>query len=258
MVKPILIVGALKDEISELKGQLKVTQTYHQDGAHFFQGELAQRPVIVGYTGISVTATRAGLTALSERVPVCAVIGVGYAGALVDGLDTGHLVLPREICRETEGQAGPIFAVDGDIFTASRRALSSESFVSEGRLVTVEQARTDAAQKRAAARTFGAVAVDMESAGLAEFCCEQSIPFLVLRAVLDPVHTTVPDPAAFLDRSKRISKRKVASYVMRRPQAVRELSTLAANAKRARQSLNKAIPNIVSEIFISCHESEAT
>ncbi len=245
---PLVIAAALKDEVMAFQRAMSVERSYRQDRAQFWDGQLEGQPLIVGYTGIGQEATQRALTMLSELVEFKAVIGTGYAGALSESLETGSLVLAHEVCRAEPGRSGETWSGDASLLNSCRQVLSEDPRTEEGRLVTVKQALTTPETKRAAAADFAAIAVDMESAALARFCHERSIPFLVLRAVLDPVSEKVPDPGEFLDREKRISKRKIMKYVARNPQSVWELPKLGAQAKKARQRIAEVMPKIVQEI----------
>lgn len=248
MSQAILIVGALKNEIAELKKRLKAAPHSQHDGTHSFEGQLEARPVILAYTGIGEAATRVGLQELVTKKDVALVVGIGFAGALVDGLKTGDIVVATEVCRETASAGQLVIRADGQLVRLAERVLKEEAGQHEGRLVTVEHALTDEAQKRATAERTQAIAVDMESAALASFCQERSIPFIVVRSILDPVEATVPDPAAFMDPLKGVSPKKLTTYLLKNPQSVWQLPQLAHHAKQARRSLTTAVLSLMQEM----------
>lgn len=255
-MKPLLIVSALKDEIVELREQMDIEQSYRKDRANFFGGRLEGKPLVVGYTGIGTEATRAGLSMVTQLVSVCAVLGTGYAGGLIPELEGGSLVLAREIVFENKGPSGQHWTADASVIQSCRAALNGEKTWKEGRMVTVTQALTDPEQKQRVARESSAIAVDMESAAVAKLCQERGIPFGVLRAVLDPVTAHVPDPENFLDRSQRVAKRKVFSFVAKNPQAVWDLPRLANQASRARRRLTEVLPKVVGSILAAQETSK--
>lgn len=241
----IVIVAALKDEIGGLIKGMEVMRTYRKDRAHFFDGKLDGRSVIVGFTGIGAEATFKGLKMLRELVKIDTVIGVGYAGALAESLETGSLILASEILRASGDKIEATFNADDSLLSVCRKTLAEDKMLEEGRVITLKNALTDPEQKREAAQKFGAIAVDMESAALAAFCEDRQIPFIVLRAILDPVSVKVPDPSEFLDREKRISKRKILKYVAKNPQAIWELPRLGAQAKQVRQRIAEVMPKVI-------------
>ncbi len=242
----LVIVAALKDEIQGLKAQMGIERTYRQDRAHFFDGKIDGKPVIVGYTGIGADSMEAGLAMLAELVPIKAVVGTGYCGALADDMETGTLVVATDVCALLPNHPGTFWDADAKLQQLCRQHSHAENALKVGRVLSVTQALTDPAQKQAAGQNFEAVAVDMESAGLARFCAQQQTPFAVMRVVLDPVTDKVPDPSEFFDREKRISKRKVMRYVAKNPQAMWELPKLGSQAKQARKRIAEVMPGIVN------------
>lgn len=228
MAKTVLIIGALKDEVSGLH---KALSRERDSGS-----------VLIAHTGIGEEATRRGLERHLRENDIGVVIGVGYAGALVENLSTGDLIAADEIC---QARSGTTVSSDRDLLSAALHAVPG---VRRGRLVTVSTACTDAAQKKTTGERHRAIAVDMESAALAALCRERSIPFLVLRSILDPVEVTVPDPAAFMNADQGVSGKKLTAYLLKHPQSVWQLPQLAIHAKRARHSLNEAIPKLVRAI----------
>ncbi len=241
-----LIVSALKDEISALLGIMRVERTYRQDRAHFYDGTLAEVPVIIGYTGIGTELTLAGLRHLAPWTECDAVIGTGYAGALDPHLATGHIVLTTEV--RQSGVNGSAWASDPALVRMCRQFLAEDPNTMEGRLLTSEKALTTPALKQAAAQQYQAIAVDMESASLAAYCQEKQLPFVVLRVILDSAHERVPDPSEFLDRQKRISKRRVLSYMARNPSAMVELPKLGSQAKQAQQRIAALLPKLLPKL----------
>ena len=228
MAKPILIVGALENEVSGLKKALS--------------RERDVGSVIIVHTGIGEEATRQSLERHLQAHDVAAVIGVGYAGALVENLNTGDLIVADEICQANSGET---VLSDRGLLTAALKVLPG---VRRGCLVTVHAACTDARQKKATGDRHHAIAVDMESATLASLCRDASKPFLVLRSILDPLEASVPDPSAFMDASQSVSKKKLVTYMVKNPKTVWQLPQLALHAKRARHSLTNAIVSLLKEL----------
>ncbi len=73
-------------------------------------------------------------------------------------------------------------------------------------------------RKRQLFTQTGALAVDLESAAVAEACAAAGKPFAVIRAVADPVHRRLPDLTLdALDEEGRSLPMKVAAGLLRRP-----------------------------------------
>lgn len=240
----LVVVAALQDEVALLKKGLSIDKTYHRSQATFYQGVYQGVPVIVGATGMGAAATEGGLEMLFRLVQVAGAIGVGSVGGLVPTLGPGALVLASEICRAENESC--VWRPEGEMVAACRQALAAaEHPWREGRVVTVARALTSPSEKEEMHERSGAIAVDMESEALAEVCHRHGVPFVVLRAVLDPVTMAVPDPAAFVDRGDRVAKRKVFSYIAGSPQEVWRFPELVAHAHRARRALQGALSQVI-------------
>jgi adenosylhomocysteine nucleosidase len=245
---PPLIISALKDEIAGFKKLLTIDKTYQKDRVRFFEGRFEGHSLILGYSGIGFDATAEALAFLHALVPFEAVIGTGYVGALEDALSPGDLFCAHEICYEKHRDTKNLWPVSQNLLECLKAALEGQESFHEGRLLTVDKALVNEGQKRGAARDFQASAVDMESAAIAEFCKAQDIPFAIVRAILDGVASTVPDPGNFLDEAKEVSKQKALAFAAKNPSAVWKLPQLAKLAKEARQSLTRGLPLLIRAI----------
>ena len=132
-----------------------------------------------------------GATALVDEGAE-ALLSFGVAGGLADGARAGDLILASEVVMA--GQP-PIATTD-----AWRHALAAGLArlgpCHSGPIVTVEKAATPPPAKRRLAQSSGAIAVDMESYGVALAAQAAGIPLVVIRAVSDPVGRAVPAAAA--------------------------------------------------------------
>jgi adenosylhomocysteine nucleosidase len=117
----------------------------------------------------------------------CLLVSWGLAGGLGAGVAPGTVVLPRRVL---ERGAAP---VPVDVAWHSRLAPLAEELVLEcGDLLTVPEALESPAAKRAAAAATNAVAVDMESAGVAAAAARARVPFVAVRVVVDGLDDALP------------------------------------------------------------------
>jgi adenosylhomocysteine nucleosidase len=150
----------------------------------------------------------------------------GLAGALDAAVAPGTVLVPRRIV--TAG--GETLAVDGERH-AALAALAGELVVAHGDLLTVAAALELPAAKRAAARTSGAVAVDMESAAIAAAAARAGVPFVALRVIVDGVDDALPKNAERWVNER--GERRLAP-ALRAAVAVHEWRGLLTLAKRYR------------------------
>ena len=94
----------------------------------------------------------------------------------------------------------------------------------------------------------GALAVDLESAAVAETAARHALPFAVLRAVCDPASRSLPRAALVaLDPDGRINGKAMVRELMQRPQDMVTLVVLGSDAARARRALMRRVRQIATE-----------
>jgi adenosylhomocysteine nucleosidase len=117
-----------------------------------------------------------------------ALVSWGLAGGLDPELRAGTICLPSMVV----SRDGARFTTDlhwREILTA---AISRRLIVVSGKLLTSAVAIQDVAAKAAAFGETGAVAVDMESTGVAEVAALNKLPFVAVRAIVDTAGDTLP------------------------------------------------------------------
>ena len=124
------------------------------------------------------------------------VISAGYVGALSPILAVGDLVL-------AENRSSPA------LLSRARDALAGEP-VHVGALLTTPDAVEHARDKARLHRETGAIAVDMETAWIAEACASAGLPLLSLRVVSDAAGEDFPVPNRVLYDVARQTPRYVA------------------------------------------------
>jgi 4-hydroxy-3-methylbut-2-en-1-yl diphosphate reductase len=133
-------------------------------------------------TGMGPDRSRAAAVAAASR-PASAVAVVGFCGALDDSLQPGDVVVADEL-RVTEGE--PVLC--GHSASVAAAVAEAGLRVRRGPLRSVPKMTRGAERARLA--DDGSIAVDMESAWLAEAAAGR--PFTALRAVVDtPSHELV-------------------------------------------------------------------
>ena len=168
------------------------------DESRAFVAASERGPVLVVHTGVGDTpAGRRRLDdVLGEDDPPRLVISAGYAGALRPDLRVGDLVL------------GENFSDPGLLAVA--HALLADEPRHIGGLVTQPAVAETAAAKEALHAATGALAVDMETAWIAEACARAGVPLLALRVVSDAAGQSFPVPNAVLYDAVRQRPRYVA------------------------------------------------
>jgi nucleoside phosphorylase len=150
----------------------------------------------------------------------------GLAGSLSAAVAPGTVVLATRVLAAGEA---PLHVDAG--WHARLAALAGDLVVDGGDILTVGEPLESPAAKRAAAARSNAVAVDMESAGVAIAAARARVPFVVLRVVIDGVDDALPAGAQhWLDEQGRTR----ASAVLRAVVDARQWRALANMGARYR------------------------
>jgi adenosylhomocysteine nucleosidase len=168
---------------------------------------------------------------------VAGLVSFGLAGGLVADLAPGDLLLPEAVILPDGGRirAEPVWR--GRLADTLRRAgLDTHSAPIAGSEHVV--ATSDA--KRALLARTGAVAVDVESHGVAEVAARVGLPFLVVRAVADRSDQVIPSTAlGAIDANGDIRHLALLGRLIGRPWEIRPLIELGRSSGRGLASLRR-------------------
>ena len=218
----------------------------HRESTHGRIGEATPFPLVTGtFAGVSVMVVHTGVGATAEcrmrlqalfarHRPTAAIAG-GFAGGLHADLRVGDLVIG-------ENHSDPNLA------QIARRALPGAA---TGTLTTQPRTVETAVAKEAlAAATAGALAVDMETAWIAEACRAAGVPLLALRVVSDDAHTDFPVPAAVMFDQKKQRPRVVALplWLLAHPGRIAPFVRFVRGLAPARRRLTDALEKIVAAL----------
>lgn len=172
-------------------------------------------------------AVRAASMAELSASRLEAVVSTGYCGALDPNLRESQIVVATEILDSTKNEIFVCAAVECD-----------SEFVS-GRIVSQDRVAISAAEKQELLR-HAAVAVDMESAGVAARAKRAGLPFAAVRVVSDRADESF---ALDLNRMRtaegRIASGKIIGYALTHPKVISELLRLKRRAEGASRALGE-------------------
>ena len=161
----------------------------------------------------------------------------GLAGGLDPARRTGDLCLPFRYLRETKDSAADFLEPDETLYRQAVAALAAAAINWHGGDgLTVTQITAAAADKAAKFRQYQAATVNMEDYWIARTAARYAIPFLAVRAVLDTAGQGLPH---YLREIADAGPGQIAKAVAGHPRRLPELTRLAADAARSRQSLTK-------------------
>ncbi len=222
------IVVALREELGPLLARATGTRRIAR-GIH--QGTLGGAPVCLAVTGDGPERAGRAAGALLRKFRIRALIGAGLAGALTADLREGDVIAGREVR-----------GFDGTVRRPGSRLLEPAARVADrvGVLVSGGDVRWTAAEKIALLAGHPgteSVAVDTESDAWARAAADADVPFLALRAVLDPAGEDLPAYLRGARRNGSMDRFAVAAHAFRHPSAIGELLRLRRRTRRAMEGL---------------------
>jgi nucleoside phosphorylase len=233
----ILVVAAMPEELAPLRAALP-------------QPSLTSS-LILAVTGDGERRAGAAAAALIAETGARALIAVGVAGALSDGLEPGHLVVARRVVREA---GDGVLDADGRLWAAAAHAAEARP----GIAVSAARLADSAAEKRrllelARARGGGApdaglaAVVDLESAAYAGAAAAAGIPWLVLRAVSDTAEEELPALLGrSVDDSGAVRRGRVLMGLLGEPSAIPRLLELRRRVHACAEVLADAVTALVA------------
>lgn len=223
----LALVSALPEELQAVLDLLPDEQRVIVGRRVFWQGHLHGQTVVAVLSGIGKVAAANTATLLAGRFGVSAIVMTGVAGGLGPGVKVGDVVVARELLQhdmdaspifprhEVPGYGRSRFATDTALTERLARACEAtlrdpratlgDAAVSafglqaprthQGLLVSGDRFVSRSSESDALrAELPDALAVDMESAAVAQVCADFGLPFAVVRTISDRA-----DDAAHVD-----------------------------------------------------------
>ena len=196
-----------------------------------YRFHLQGRPVVLAIGGAGIENSYRTAQLLVREFAVKGLVSLGFAGALDKSIKPGELVAAEAV----------IDAVSAERFRC-RHELLVVPTAHFGVLVSVPEVAASAEKKRSLGTKWGAVAVDMESAGIARAAVEAGLPFAAVRSITD-----ASSQAFAIDFQRCRSEHGGLSYLkivweaFRSPRGIRDLVQLAGNSRRAAGNLALAL-----------------
>ncbi len=158
----------------------------------------------------------------------------GMAGGLDPKLSAGTVVVPTEVI----SLGGTRFKTSAEWREQLCRGIARRR-TSVGGVLLSSAAPVDAvADKAALFRETGAVAVDMESLGIAEVAAARGLPFMAVRVIVDTAGDVLPRAVVAASQAGQVSMRRLIGGLALAPLELFAIIRLAQRYSAARRSLN--------------------
>lgn len=219
----IAIIAALEREVDPLVKSWNTTVTDHE-GRSFTFYESNYAVVVCGGIG-GEAARRAAEAAVGKYSPEV-IISAGVAGALVPELRVGETIFPALVIDAQDGSRHQTAIQNAPI---ANTPLGRTTLVSSPRI-------SGTAQKQQLLKSYGAQAVDMESAAVARAAMIHNLRFIAIKSISDEHGFEMPEMAPFI-RDGQFQELRFALYVVLRPWLWFRVLRLARNTRTAAENL---------------------
>ncbi len=190
---------------------------------------------VLWLSGMGAQAARTAAEGLHQH-GVTALVSLGVAGALGPNLKPGDLVLPDAIYADAQ------FPVNMAWRDRLQKLLPADVTVVNGILADSAVPLTSEKAKLNLAQATNACAVDMESGAIAAVAATAGIPFIAVRAIIDPIRFSPPEAllgAVYPDG--RVNSMRLIALLLKRSVHVSTLLHMGAGMRAARKTLSRVI-----------------
>lgn len=237
------VVFALGIEAGGLADALAGVVRTHAAGFVFREGGLDGRRVVLVESGVGCEAAARATQALVQGHKPQWIISAGYAGGLSDRVAQGDVILADEIV-DADGHS---LAID---FKLAPDDVQSMRHVHVGRVLSLDRVVGRAEEKQSLGARHAALAVDMETMGVAEACRREKVRFLSVRIITDAVGRTLPGDIDYLVKKKSTAGRlgAAAGAILRRPSSIKDMWQLKEDALVASDRLGRFLIGIIGQL----------
>lgn len=249
----LALLGALKEEILDLRRQMVIEEILNEPACNLHRGKYENRDVLLVQTGLGKERAESATRHVLERYPITTLISLGFAGALVEDLNVGDVIICSTLHRAAgwmqEDLNSQSFCSDANLVTLITEALR-ETMVKFrcGSSVTMAQPVSSPDAKLGLGRSSHAEVVDMESYWIARIASARQVPFMAVRAISDTVRDSLPPFDQILDSNGTWHWHKAVRYSVFHPQRLVKLLAFYRNAQQARRSLNIVAARLAAKI----------
>ncbi len=243
----LAVITAMEPEASLVRGRLRQRRRVVLEAGQLWRGQAGAHRVALLRCGMGEDRAAAALQWLVEHERLWGVLSIGFAGGLQPDLATGDVVLADRIQTWPE-LVGPESVASRGAFVVPNARLASLVATAaqqaglpwhQGLLLSHKTLVSGALDKRLLGHYSGALAVDMESYRIGWLAAAHRLPFISMRAILDPCDADLNlpmDGLATPDGGVRPSGAAMA--VMQQPGLLKSFLTLWRQSRLTQRRLS--------------------
>ena len=243
MDRLICILGALREEINLIRGQMTVDEQFKFGKADAWAGKWEGTRIVLVRTGVGQNFALKALEKVLNQVNPSLILSIGYAGGLDPKLKVGDVVFSDHVLRVDRAlnDVGSyrIEIKKADFF--EKLTCPEKIVVHKGKLITADQVIGDPAVKKKLGSRYNALAVDMETAALVAHAVEKNITIFPIRAISDTAEQSLVDVSSFISGDGEVSKLQTGWYAVTHPYTIKNFISLHRQSQLATLNLTEFV-----------------
>lgn len=235
----IAIIAALKDEVRDILARLEEDEVVHIRPSTIYRGKYRGREIVLAVSAVGNNAIRTATDFVLKHFKPELCLHIGYAGGADPSLQAGDLIIADNVIEKDSERS---FLTDEQLRKKAITLCEQHGIrCREGNVVTVLEALATPHEKAFIGTQFEALSVDMESSGLADCASAAGVPFVVARAIFDPLDMPLPDIPAEVIEEGGFHIWPMAKHMAHKPKEILNLPKFSYCANRARETLKQFV-----------------
>lgn len=254
----VAILCAIRQEISPMIACMKVSRKFDIDEVLFYQGEMEGLPLTLVQGGVGRKNAVKAAGCLLKSMKVDLLISAGVAGGIREGLNVGDLVVAERVgySRQSDFDSEEL-QLESD-YSCMKEVINIARQLSNGRgtrlhfgnLLTVDRVISSAGTKKRIGLGNPFLAVEMESAAVAEVAYREGVEFAAIRSISDDIEDDLHlDYDNMITDDGKVKVTSIALEVMRHPQKLAILRRLNTQTKTAARSLALFVSQLIPAFY---------
>lgn len=254
----IAVMCAIRQEIRPLVACVNVHEKSDIDGVLFFRGDLNGLPLVLVQGGVGRKNAVKAANCLLESKKVDLLISAGVAGGIRHGLNVGDLVVAERVGHSNQCdfdgedlQLESDYVCNKEVFQLARQlSKCMESKFHFGSILTVDKVISSASTKKRIGEQDSFLAVEMESAAVAEVASRKGVKFAAIRSISDDIDDDLHlDYDSIMSDEGKVKVASIALEVLKNPQKLSLLRRLNKQTKTAAKSLALFMSELIPIIY---------
>lgn len=199
--KMIGIIGAMNEEIIQLKEIMEMEDIIKIGGFEFYKGRILNKEVVLVECGIGKVNSAICSTLLIQELKVDKILFTGVAGGINPNIEIGDIVISTDLmeydfdCTAFGYENGVIPRMENSKFKAdetlvklaenSAKNIFSDKGIFVGRIVSGDTFVASIDKIKWLREVFNAECTEMEGASVAHVCEVFKVPFVIIRSISD-------------------------------------------------------------------------